>query len=89
LNGNPLDMGLVLASLTLFIGLRGRLTRITPTPSWAPQVLSDLMGLLFGPARLDATLSEGLLYHGAYFLTGNESNFVMSLAFLYRFGGKA
>lgn len=44
------------------------------------------MGLLFGPARLDATLSEDILYHGPYFLTGNESNFAMKLAFLYRFG---
>lgn len=43
------------------------------------------MGLVFGPARLDATLSEDILYHGPYFLTGSDSNFVMELAFLYRF----
>lgn len=44
------------------------------------------MGLVFGPARLDATLSEDILYHGPYLLTGNDSNFVMELALLYRFG---
>ncbi|MGB9590106.1 MAG: hypothetical protein ACPL68_04400 [Candidatus Hydrothermia bacterium] len=44
------------------------------------------MGIVFGSARLDATLSEDLLYNGPYFLTGNDSKFVMALAFLYRFG---
>ncbi len=44
------------------------------------------MGLVFGSARLDATVSEDLLYNGPYFLTGNDSKFVMALGFLYRFG---
>ncbi len=44
------------------------------------------MGMAFGPARLDATVSTDMLYNGPYFLSGKESGFIMELGFLYRFG---
>ncbi|MEO0141629.1 MAG: hypothetical protein ABIM88_08805, partial [candidate division WOR-3 bacterium] len=43
------------------------------------------MGMAFGPGRLDATVSEDLLYNGPYFMTGRDSDLVLALAFLYGF----
>jgi len=42
-------------------------------------------GFLLGPARVDATMSEDLLYNGPYFLTGEDSNLVWELSVLYLF----